>query len=61
VSEEAGLVRVSRFSAGWEAGREPCLKNVSLEARKGQLVGVMGPVGSGKVSPSSDDATQGLG
>ncbi|XP_064609513.1 ATP-binding cassette sub-family C member 5-like [Liolophura sinensis] len=29
-------------------GREPVLKNISFEAKKGSLIGICGPVGSGK-------------
>jgi ABC-type multidrug transport system fused ATPase/permease subunit len=43
------LIRVENLSSSWSLGGDPCLNNVSLEAAAGQLLGITGPVGSGKV------------
>lgn len=43
-------VKLSRASFAWAPGESPTLCDVSVEARAGQLVMVVGEVGAGKSS-----------
>lgn len=43
-------VNISHASFSWEREAEPLLKNISLDIKPGQLVAVVGAVGSGKSS-----------
>jgi len=43
------IMKLENFSAKWEEDKEPVLKNVSLTLKKGEMIGIFGPVGSGKV------------
>jgi len=43
-------VRLDNVSASWAQGGSRALSNVSIEVGAGQLLGLIGPVGSGKVS-----------
>jgi ABC-type bacteriocin/lantibiotic exporter with double-glycine peptidase domain len=38
------------LSARWSSSSPECLTDVSLSVKAGELVGVVGPVGGGKVS-----------
>ncbi len=49
-NEAQALLQVENLSSSWSASGEQCLSNVSLEATAGQLLGITGPAGSGKVT-----------
>jgi ATP-binding cassette subfamily B protein/subfamily B ATP-binding cassette protein MsbA len=48
LARSRGHVRFEGVSFGYDAGREPVLRGVSLEALPGQTVAVVGPTGAGK-------------
>ena len=44
-----GNIKLKKFSGTWTADGTNVLVNVNLEAHSGQLIAIVGPVGSGKV------------
>lgn len=62
--EPAGAVRFERVSFTYAGTQLPALSDVSFEARAGQVIGIIGPTGSGKSTlvnlvPRFYDATSG--
>jgi ATP-binding cassette subfamily B protein/subfamily B ATP-binding cassette protein MsbA len=53
VGRSRGEVLIEEAVAGYEAGQEPVLKGVSLEALSGQTVAIVGPTGAGKSTLAS--------
>jgi ABC-type multidrug transport system fused ATPase/permease subunit len=47
--EKGGSVQMKDYTASWTSGGETVLKNINLEAKSGDLIAIVGPVGSGKV------------
>jgi len=45
-------LELRNLSSTWSADGEFAIADVSLNVRMGQLIGVIGPVGSGKVKPN---------
>ena len=48
IPPECALV-VDQMSCTWTEGTSPVLSNINLRVKKGELLVVVGPVGSGKV------------
>ncbi|XP_053697137.1 ATP-binding cassette subfamily C member 4 [Sabethes cyaneus] len=50
LTEQKNAVELRNVSASWENSKEKTLENISLNAKAGQLLAVVGPVGAGKSS-----------
>jgi len=46
---EEVLLKLRSFSARWEEDLQPTVENINLTLKRGELIGIFGPVGSGKV------------
>lgn len=51
-----GRIQLTSFSGNWTADGANALVDVNLEAGPGELVAVIGPVGSGKVGSHTNTA-----
>ncbi|XP_055540970.1 probable multidrug resistance-associated protein lethal(2)03659 isoform X2 [Wyeomyia smithii] len=47
---QRNAVELNNVSASWDNGKEKTLENITLNAKNGQLLAIVGPVGAGKSS-----------
>jgi ABC-type bacteriocin/lantibiotic exporter with double-glycine peptidase domain len=50
-AEERELVKFSNYSVGWKKDTSPVLREIQLNIQRGAITMIVGPIGSGKLTP----------